>query len=96
MEGATYFRLLTETWRGGVPHKICLIYPLPPFDWNCPAFDREQYPRMTNYGASQDSKPDCTSPPNDPIRPRVEHPVIASSWDRLSPKLRNFGEQVAN
>ena len=54
---------------------------------------------MADYDAIkiQYSKPDCTSPPNGPNRlQHTEHPVEASSCDRLSPKLRNYGEQETN
>ena len=53
---------------------------------------------MTDYDAfeSHCSRPERTSPPNGPNRPRAEHPAVASSFDRLSQKLRNYGEQETN
>ena len=45
-------------------------------------------PRMIDSDAfkSRYSKPDCTSPPSGPNRPRAEFPVVASSFDRSCPK----------
>ena len=84
---------------GCTPTKSTNFILYPPLIASVTLFDGKQYPRLTDHDPLKSSiaSPTALYRPKARIdHKQAEHPVVASSCDRLPPKLRCYGHKETN